>query len=206
MKENSIQTIALQYIETKADKDFGILMDRLRPGLTSFVYKFVKDVDLSKEIVLQVFINIWEKSHQYNDQYMFSTWAYGIARNEALCALRLQKRNVSREKLEENNSRVLKLYSPVVNIEMEVVGPPAAEIIDILHEKTIDEIYKLEEPYKSVMVEREINSKQLQDISNDLGWNLSTVKTRLRKARKDIAINITKNHPGLVDAYNELEK
>jgi len=202
-KENSIQTLALLYIESKSEKDFEVLMNRLSPGLIGYVYKFVKDGDLSQQIVSQVFINIWEKIHQYNTKWNFSTWAYGIAKYEALGTLRHNKRNVSREKLEENHSKVLKIYSPSVNMEMEVIGPKSVEIIDLLHEKTIEEIYNLNEPYRTVMIEREINDKQLQEISKTLNWNLSTVKTRIRKARKDLAINLTKKHPILVDAYND---
>lgn len=205
MSNKSIQTLALEFIKDKEEKAFSKLIDRLKPGLIGFVYKFVQDSDLSKEIVSQVFINIWEKVEQYNTKWNFSTWAYGIARNESLGALRLKKRYLSREKLEENHSKILKIYSPTFNMEMEVVGPAGSELIDILHQKTVEEIYNLEEPYRTVMIERQINDKQLQDISNILDMNLSTVKTRLRKARKDIATNIQKKHPLLVEAYNESE-
>ena len=51
------------------------------------------------------------------------------------------------------------------------------------------------------MIEREIKLKRLQDIAVDLNWNLSTVKTRLRKARKDIANTLREKHPDLLEAY-----
>ena len=54
------------------------------------------------------------------------------------------------------------------------------------------------------MIEREVNRKQLQTIADELGWNTSTVKTRLRKARKDIATIVEKQYPDLVDAYIEV--
>lgn len=202
-KEISIQTLALEFINGKDEQVFSKLIDRLKPGLIGFVYKFVNDNDMSKEIVSQVFINIWEKIDQYSTKYNFSTWAYAIAKNEALGALRLKKRYLSREMLEENHSKILRIYSPVINMELEVVGPAGSEIIDVLHKKTLEEIYNLNDPYKVVMIEREINNRQLQDIALALDWNLSTVKTRLRKARKDIAVNVQKKHPLLVDAYNE---
>ena len=41
------------------------------------------------------------------------------------------------------------------------------------------------------MIERELNQKQLNDIAYDLGWNLNTVKTRLTKARKNVARLLT---------------
>jgi len=200
-KENSIQSIALDFLENRDDKTFRTLINRLKPGLISYTYKYVQNMDLCKEIVSKTFIAVWEKLDQYKTQYNFSTWVYAIAKNEALGQLRIQKRNLSHEKLTENHSKILKLYSPVETMDIEVIGPSGEELTLCLYEKTIEEIQALDEPYKTVMVEREINQKRLQDIAADLNWNLSTVKTRLRKARKDIANTLKEKHPDLLEAY-----
>lgn len=200
-KENSIQSIALDFLENRDDKTFRTLINRLKPGLISYTYKYVQNMDLCKEIVSKTFIAVWEKLDQYKTQYNFSTWVYAIAKNEALGQLRVQKRMLSHEKLTENHSKVLKFYSPVETMDIEVIGPSGEELTHCLYEKTIEEIQSLDEPYKTVMVEREINQKRLQDIAADLNWNLSTVKTRLRKARKDIANSLKKKHPDLLEAY-----
>lgn len=205
-KENSIQAIALEFLERRDDSTFRTLINRLKPGLISYTYKYVNDIELCKEIVSKTFIAVWEKLDQYNSKYNFSTWVYAIAKNEALGQLRVQKRNLSHEKLTENHSRVLKQYSPVVNLNIEVIGPTGEELTHCLYEKTIEEIHLLEEPYKTVMIEREINQKRLQDIAADLEWNLSTVKTRLRKARKDISESLREKHPELIEAYYDEEE
>jgi len=202
-KGNSIQSIALDFLENRDDKTFRTLINRLKPGLISYTYKYVNNIDLCKEIVSKTFIAVWEKLDQYNTQYNFSTWVYAIAKNEALGQLRIQKRNVSHEKLTENHSKVLKFYSPVDTMDIEFIGPSGEELTICLYEKTIEEIESLEEPYRTVMIEREINNKRLQDIAADLEWNLSTVKTRLRKARKDVATTLREKHPELLEAYYE---
>jgi len=202
-KGNSIQSIALDFLENRDDKTFRTLINRLKPGLISYTYKYVNNIDLCKEIVSKTFIAVWEKLDQYNTQYNFSTWVYAIAKNEALGQLRIQKRNVSHEKLTENHSKVLKFYSPVDTMDIEFIGPSGEELTICLYEKTIEEIESLEEPYRTVMIEREINNKRLQDIAADLEWNLSTVKTRLRKARKDVASTLREKHPELLEAYYE---
>jgi RNA polymerase sigma-70 factor, ECF subfamily len=204
-KENSIQAIALQFIEKRDDNTFRTLINRLKPGLISYTYKFVNDMDLCKEIISKTFIAVWEKLDQYNPKYNFSTWVYAIAKNESLGQLRTKKRNLSHEKLTENHSKVLKSYSPIVTMDIEVIGPSGDELTHALYDKTIEEIEELQEPYRTVMIEREVNQKRLQDIAEDLDWNLSTVKTRLRKARKDIAKSIQEKHPDLLEAYYEEE-
>ena len=202
-KENSIQAIALEFIEKRDNTTFRTLINRLKPGLISYTYKYVKDMDVCKEIISKTFIAVWEKLDQYNPKYNFSTWVYAIAKNESLGQLRVIKRNLSHEKLTENHSRVLKNYSQVFNMNIEVIGPSGDELTTILYDKTVEEIDELEEPYRTVMIEREINQKRLQDIAEDLDWNLSTVKTRLRKARMDIAKSIREKHPDLLEAYYE---
>lgn len=203
---SSIQSLAIDFIQNKNGYTFKKLVDRLKPGLMLFAGKYVGgDRDLSNEIVSQTFINIWEKIEQYNSAYNFSTWVYAIAKNEALGQLRLLKKNLSHEQLTANHSSLLKVYSTPVYMDLECVGPNGEELTQHLYDLTIKEINLLEEPYKTVMYEREVNQKQLQDIAEHLEWNLNTVKTRLRKARQEIAQNLTKKYPELIDAYNEKE-
>jgi len=200
----SIQNLALDFIEQKNNKNFTELINRLKPGLTSFAYKYIQDVDIINEVISQTFISIWEKIEQYNSKYNFSTWAYAIAKNEALGQLRVKSKTVSHDQLSENHSKVLQNCSPIENPEFEVIGPVGEDLIQALYDASVNAIHNLKEPYKTVMIEREVNKKQLHVIANELGWNTSTVKTRLRKARKDIAIGIKSQYPDLVEAYIEI--
>ena len=202
-KSNSIQTIALNFIEKRDNQNLSELIDRMKPGLMSFVYKYVQDRDIVNEVLSQTFISVWEKIDQYNTKYNFSTWVYAIAKNEALGQIRIKGKSFSYEKLTENHSKALKMYSPTDSFNTEVVGPVGEDLIQQLYDASLNAIKKLKEPYKTVMIEREVNRKQLQTIADELGWNTSTVKTRLRKARKDIADSIKKEYPDLVLAYNE---
>jgi len=204
-KNNSVQITALNFIEKKNNETFSKLIYRLKPGLTSFIYKYVQDKDLVNEILSQTFISVWEKVDQYNSKYNFSTWVYAIAKNEALGQIRNMNKNLSHDKLTENHSKILKMYSPTDSIESEVIGPVGEELIQRLYDASLNAINKLKEPYKTVLIEREVNRKQLQTIADELGWNTSTVKTRLRKARKDLANKVKKEYPDLVEAYIENE-
>jgi len=204
-KHQSVQTVALNFIETKNNQTFTELINRLKPGLTSFVYRYVQDKDVMNEVLSQTFISVWEKVDQYRIDYNFSTWVYAIAKNEALGQLRNKNKNLSHEKLTENHSKTLKLYESTDSIESEVIGPIGEELIQQLYDASLNAIHKLKEPYKTVMIEREVNRKQLQTIADELGWCTSTVKTRLRKARKDVGATIKKYYPDLVDAYTETD-
>ena len=200
-KKESIQIIALNFIENKTNENFTKLINRLKPGIISFAYNFVKDRDLANEVSSQVFIAIWEKINQYNSKFNFSTWTYAIAKNEALGILRNRNKNLSYDKYMQNNSKLLQTYNPVFNMNTEIMIPHGETLTQILYDVSVSAIEELDEPYKTVMIEREINQKKLSNIAGDLGWELSTVKTRLRKARKDIAEVLYKKYPDLVDSY-----
>ena len=202
-KNDSLQSIALDFVQKKDNTSYTKLINRLKPGLQSYVYKYIQDRDVCNEVLSQTFITVWEKIEQYNSKFNFSTWVYTIAKNEALGQIRSSHKNLSHEKLTENHSKVLQMYSPVVNMETEVIGPSGEELIQQLYDASISAIHELKEPYRTVMIEREINQKQLQTIADELNWNTSTVKTRLRKARREIAETIKKQYPDLVDAYSE---
>jgi DNA-directed RNA polymerase specialized sigma24 family protein len=126
---------------------------------------------------------------------------YTIAKNEALGIIRNSRKNISFDKYMNNHSRLLQIYNPVFNMNTECIGPSGEQLTQELYDASISAINDLDEPYKTVMFEREINQKQLNDIANDLDWNLSTVKTRLRKARKDVADKLYKKYPDMVDSY-----
>ena len=111
----SIQSLAIDFLEQKDNKTFSELIKRIKPGLISFIYKYVKDQDMIKEVVSKTFISVWEKLDQYNKDYNFSTWVYAIAKNEALGQLRGQSKTLSREKLTENHSKILKNYDPTIS-------------------------------------------------------------------------------------------
>jgi len=200
-KVESLQTIAFNFIEQKNNQNFKLLVNRLKPGLMKFAYNYVKDKDLANEVLSQTFIAIWEKIDQYKSEFNFSTWVYAIAKNESLGILRNKNRNVSYDMYLDNHSKVLLACTPVFNINPECVGPIGDNLTQELVDASLFAIHQLNEPYKTVMIEREINQKKLSNIAGDLGWELSTVKTRLRKARKDIAEVLYKKYPDLVDSY-----
>ncbi len=200
MKKMTLQQIAMKFVNNRNEKNFTELVNRIKPGLTSYVYRFLEDKETSNDMVSKTFITIWEKIDQYNDQYNFSTWAYTIAKNECLHYIRENKKTISHEMLTENHSKLLKLYSPVENMNIELIHQED-DIIVTLYNKTVEAINELKEPYRTVMIEREINNKKLHDIAADLNWNLSTVKTRLRKAKVDVANIIKKNNKYLMEMY-----
>ena len=90
--------------ETISDKDllsnvingdldsFDILVDRYKNRLMNFVFRFVKDHDVSEDIVQETFMRVFRKRRDYKAIANFSTWIFTIAGNLAKSELRRRKR------------------------------------------------------------------------------------------------------------------
>ncbi len=71
---------------------FDIIVDRYKNRLINFVFRFVKDYDVSEDIVQETFLRVFRKRRDYKAIANFSTWIFTIAGNLAKSELRRRKR------------------------------------------------------------------------------------------------------------------
>ena len=87
--EKNIQKLAEDFIETRADKQFQPLFDRLRPGVLNHCFLIMKENELAQDAFINTMAKIWLKIDQYDmERGNFSNWCYNIARNESLLLLK----------------------------------------------------------------------------------------------------------------------
>jgi RNA polymerase sigma-70 factor (ECF subfamily) len=199
-KQPSLQEIGLRFSQSKNERDFTAVYHRLKPSISYYLRELVPNQDDRNEVMATAFAKVWSKIHQYDPYWNFSTWVYRIARNEALLFFRSKRKTYSYEGMQE------------MGINMEAKGPitesSAFETdedspIDLLHDLAIAEIGNLPEIYKTVLTLREIEKKKYEDIAEELGWKHNTVRTRIRKARELVRLNLIKSEPALIRLYNQ---
>ena len=87
-------------IPIRLDKPaFEQLFRSLFPGLVLFALKFVPDQDTAKEVVHNVFINLWEKRETVDTHISLKSYLFTSVRNRCLNYLRDQKKFDSDETL-----------------------------------------------------------------------------------------------------------
>jgi RNA polymerase sigma-70 factor (ECF subfamily) len=199
LKEPSLQEISMRFYETRNEADFTRLYYRLKPGISVYLKEMVPSWGDREEIIATAFAKIWTKIHQYDPYWNFSTWAYRIARNEALLFFRSKKRTYSYEAMEENG---INMESRLANtcIEFDDEENP----IELLHEMVLTEIYELPDCYKSVLTLREVEKKKYEEIATELNMKINTVRTRIHKARMIIRNRIAQKAPGLLKQFQEV--
>jgi RNA polymerase sigma-70 factor (ECF subfamily) len=179
-KNQSLQSIALQFHNSRSERDFTTVYNRMKPGISKYLYQMITDYDSREEVIATTFAKVWSKIDQYDPYWNFSTWVYRIARNEALLFFRGQKKRKenSYEEMVERGVSFDKCMG-VYNIDCELDGEVSVNLYDLV----INEIQALPKNYKTVLTLREIEKKKYEEIADELGWKINTVRTRIRKAR-----------------------
>tara|TARA_A100001234_G_scaffold112418_1_gene98803 strand:- start:58 stop:645 length:588 start_codon:yes stop_codon:yes gene_type:complete len=160
------------------------LVNRYKDKLTNFVFYFLKDEEHSEDIVQETFIRLYEKKHYYKEIAKFSTWIYTIARNLANTELRKKSRTKIMYLSQMSNDKKdydLKSSDPELNknIENEFLMKEIHAAID-----------KLQENYKTVIVLRDIQGLDYEQISKIIGVPLGTVKSRINRARLQLQVDL----------------
>jgi len=203
-KQKSLQQIGLDFFNNRDDQSFTVLYNRIKPGLGKYVREKYgcTDFQTREAVLLNTFKNIWKKIEQYDPYYAFSTWAYRIARNEALLSKRYGARNYSLDGMQEMGINMSAKYSGLTTTpEYEFFEPTQEEEMDRLYKLVLDEIRNLPGVYKIVLTGQLVKKQQLAEIAKEQGWPLNTVKTRVRKAKSLVYKAIAQKHPKLVEKY-----
>ena len=198
-KKESLQSLALELVREKTEKNLKKLYERIKPGLLFYAGNILKDLDAAEDVVSEAFVKIWNRIDQYNPYWNFSTWAYKIVYHETLLYMRKNNRKNSFSLDDMTPSQVKK--------HLDLFDVPAGEIeenelaVDLLYQKVEEEIYNLPDDYRAIMIDREINHKQYKEIEVLHNIKKNTVKTKIRRARIMIRKKLEKDFPNLVQIY-----
>lgn len=129
----------------------------------------------AEDVVQDTFIKLWQRREE-GGKYE-KAWLYKVARNQCLDILRRRKHAVEYQIAQAVGSDVAQSASDYV-----------------LNEELSGEIGKainqLDEPYKSLLVMREINGLSYQVLADAMDLSLSQTKVYLHRARKQIKENL----------------
>jgi RNA polymerase sigma-70 factor (ECF subfamily) len=189
-KEKNIQILAESFIQTRGEREFKYLYERVKPGVLNHCYGILKDFELAEDAFLNAMSKVWQKIEQYDSERgNFSTWCYNIARNESLLLLKSRKRYISQssEEMEYTSAK-----AEEKNRSYDIEDDPLWDFlsggsdIDDVYEQVIDEIKELPDIYRDIMIDREINGMKYKDIAIKYDIKKRSIATRIRRARTKI--------------------
>lgn len=196
----SYRSLTEEFINNKSEKAFTTLYYKIKPGLTNYVYKIVKDRDIAEDIAVNTLTKMWTKIDQYDPKYQITTWLYRIAFNESLGYINKRNRSSSLDALQEFgvevNASGTTAYVSISDALDEVHGMTEQDYID--EDDTIMDMYEsalramdnLKGMYKEIVVDRLVNNMKYDEIAEKHNISLQTVKNRIRRGKALIAEQI----------------
>jgi RNA polymerase sigma-70 factor (ECF subfamily) len=154
------------------------------------------DQQKAEDITTESFMTAFEKIDKYEkEKAQFSTWLFTIARNILLQDIKSSKKTISIDTEYDEEGTTLKdfIQEETNDTHIQDVNQRKAEIMK-------EHISNLKDPYKRVIEMREIKRMAYKDIADELGKNLSTIKSQIRNGRL-ILISQTQKDFDLLDEH-----
>lgn len=192
----SYREMTENFLESRSDADFTALFYRIKPGLTNYINKIVKDKEMADDIAVNTLTKMWTKIDQFNPQYQITTWLYRIAFNDALAHINQRNKKSSLDSLSEFGVELnetgeinLDMAGAFEDYQMKTEQDYLDEDNEMMetYEKTLYAIDGLKEMYKGILVDRLINDMKYEDIAQKHNLPLQTIKNRIRRGKSIVA-------------------
>ncbi len=158
---------------------FVMLYQRYRTALSAHVSRFISNREDAEDVCIETFQKAFSRIGLYNEAYMFSTWLFRIGQNTAFDHL-----NRSQRKSENMPVQTIAYDSDSsLDIPSGATSPEDSVIHREEYDKWLTVIELLEGDYKTVAKMFLIDNYGYQEIADELGMPLNTVKTKIHRAR-----------------------
>ncbi len=158
-------------------RSFSRLVEAYQRPVYNLTYRMLSSPEEAEDAAQETFLRAYARLAQYDPNHKFSTWLFSIANHH--CIDRLRKRRATYVSIDEN---------PVLeNLEHAAPQPEA----DVLSKELAAELQKLldklDPDYRTPLVLRYWEDCSYEEIAEAMGLTVSAVKSRLFRARKQIA-------------------
>ena len=159
------------------------------------IYHMVRNEDDAWDLAQDGFVRAWRSLASFRGQSSFFTWLYRIMTNVSLDWLR-KKRIASGQEFDDTIG--LGTIAPGAVTAPTPVVQPVDRLADMEIRERIDAaIAKLSDEHRAVIVMREIEGMEYQEIADAIGCSIGTVMSRLFYARKKLQTMLRDVHEQL---------
>jgi len=158
---------------------YAELMERYRDAIYYMLLKMVNNTADAEDLTIEAFGKAFKNIKQYTANFAFSTWLFKIASNNAIDFMRKKKlNNVSIDETLRDTDAI------PVNIRSEQPTPEESLISEqkIMMLRSI--VAKLKPRYRKLVELRYFYEYSYEEISEEMGLPIGTVKAQLFRARE----------------------
>lgn len=180
-----------EIIKRSAEGDmraFEMLVQKYQSGIINHAYIMLGNREDAFDMAQETFIRAYCAIGTFGRQSSFKTWLYKIATNVCFDEIRRRKRRIKTVNVSNDENDTTE------NI---VQADESTNPENILSQKELSEVIfaaveSLGDDYREVISLREYAKMDYKEIAKTLGISLGTVKSRLSRARSEIAKKIAK--------------
>jgi RNA polymerase sigma-70 factor (ECF subfamily) len=164
----------LQSIADGGRSAMHILYSRHNVRVYRFILRIVRDATMAEDLVSQVFLDVWRTARQFQGRSQVSTWLLSIARFKALTVLRQRRYE------DVDQEAVLEIADEADTPEASVDRNTTSAILRAC-------VAKLSPAHREIINLVYYDEKSVEEVGAIIGIPLSTVKTRMFYARRQLA-------------------
>jgi RNA polymerase sigma-70 factor (family 1) len=167
----------LQGIVRDEEQAFQVLFDRHWQSLFSFVYRLTRDESQTKDILQDVFIDVWNNRDTLYSENSLLPYLNTIARNKVMSAFRRDRvRLLGKDILKEDIDRSIQSDERLLFNEVKLA-------VD-------DELFKMSFTMRSCFQLSRYEDKSIREIAKELSLSERTVKNNISEALRRLRIVI----------------
>lgn len=163
-----------------SDEAFTELIDAYQTHVYNLCYRMLGDAQAAEDAAQETFLRAYENLHRYDDRRPFGTWLLSIAAH--YCIDRLRRRKFSFTSTDEDPGQdSLDLPDPdAPSPEIETIHREQREQMQLM-------LNRLNAVDRAAIVLRYWQDASEAEIAETLGLTVSAVKSRLHRARRELA-------------------
>lgn len=163
---------------------FGALVTAYQRPVFNLTYRMLGSMDEAEDAAQETFLRAYTRLDQYDPALKFSTWLFSIANHH--CIDRLRKRRTTQISIDDN---------PVLeNLESDVPLPEGSALDGEMRREMQGLLNQLEPEYRTPLILRYWEDLSYEEIATALAVTVPAVKSRLFRARRQLA-DLYQNRP-----------
>lgn len=156
---------------------FEKLFERHRNLVYRYAYQMAPRRDDAEDIVQEVFVRAYQNLHRYRDEAKFTTWLLRIATNLGTDRARMHNR---RQALEQQEAAGALAWMTIGDQEDPVAKLEGDRRVEVLKRA----LNALPVHHRSMLILRDIEQRDYNDIASMLGCTVGGAKLRVLRARR----------------------
>lgn len=144
--------------------------------------QFMRNEYDAREVMQDALVSIWNKIGSFEGKSAFTSWIYRVTANAGLMALRKRKRrenDISLDATDDDDN------APLPSLQLSDKGPLPDKVAMTgeLGEQVRAAIDRLPEPYRMVVLLRDVEELPMEEVMEATGLSEPALKSRLHRAR-----------------------